>query len=199
MSPHLALNACLANGLEHTAENLQILDNSDLTQAIERYVDESSDTVKGVFDRAMRRHRVRRYDNCRLIITAIAEGPAGGMQHSEILSAIRASHPQYPPSNLTSYLRELRAESRGEILRQGLDGRYCFAEPLYYAYAQALFRTPTGNDLFSEDFLRILTSKVYASVDQWQVEPLGDWDTQKVAIRGRGVTYQLRTNITRRE
>jgi hypothetical protein len=60
---HLALNACLSAGLEVTAIEMRTLGDADLKTAIARYVDESSDTVKGVFDQASRRYRVRKYDN----------------------------------------------------------------------------------------------------------------------------------------
>ena len=163
---HLALNACLSAGLEVEAADMQVLGNDHLKEAISRYVDESSDTVKGVFDQALRRYRIRKYDNCRMILAAVARGGPNGMQNGEIYSAIREDHPEYPQSNLTTYLRELTSEDRGRILTQGVDGRYRFAEPLYYAYAQALFRPPTHGprgrlaELLSRDFARILEKAV---------------------------------------
>lgn len=171
---HLALNACLSANLEIEATEIQILGDDDLKTAISRYVDESSDTVKGVFDQALRRYRIRKYDNCKLILEALAKGAPSGMQNAEILSVVREIHSEYPQSNLTSYLRELTSEDRGTVLKQGLDGRYRFADPLYYAYAQALFR-PTGRKnaytklekAFSRVFITSLESKVRETAMTW--------------------------------
>jgi len=184
---HLALNACLSAGLEVEATETRILGDDDLKTAISRYVDESSDTVKGVFDQALRRYRIRKYDNCKLILTALAKETPVGLQNAEILSAIREVHPEYPQSNLTSYLRELTSDDRGAVLKQGLDGRYRFADPLYYAYAQALFR-PTGRvgtayaaleTFLSKTFVTSLEDKVLETASTWK----GRWS---VVIQGRG-------------
>ncbi|NHC47129.1 hypothetical protein [Motilibacter aurantiacus] len=134
---HLALNACLAAHVEATATEVVALTAEDLAKATSRYVDESSDTLKGTFDRALVRHKVRRFDNCRLILAALAAASPEGLLHAEPLTSIRAKHADYPPGNLTSYLRQLVGEERGSVLRHGTDGRFRFAEPLYHAYAQA--------------------------------------------------------------
>lgn len=135
---HLCLNACLAGGVYVTSREKVNLGEEELRRAVQRYVDESSDTIKAAFDRALRRHRVRKYDNCRLILTALAEAPLEGQLGNEILGEIRRAHPDYPQSNLTSYLQQLSTAERGTVLRHGVDGRYRFTDPIYHAYAQAV-------------------------------------------------------------
>ena len=61
---------------------------------MKRYVRESSDTLKASFDQALRRHKVRKFDNCRLILSALAYGPAEGLLHNEVLAKIRETVPQ---------------------------------------------------------------------------------------------------------
>jgi hypothetical protein len=144
----LALNACLENGIMTTQSKLCALDREALKPAAERYIRESSDTLQARFDKALKRHRVRRFDNCRLILAAIASGPLSGMLVSDILNTIRETEADYPAGNLTQYLRELTQDARGNILRLGADGKYRFADPLYYSFAQLTLleqRHPTSD------------------------------------------------------
>lgn len=147
---HIALNVCLERDIQVTqAARLEIV-TPDLEPAIKRYVSESSDTLKAAFDMALRRHKVRRFDNTRLILTALASGPSTGLLYSEILQSIRRSEPSYPAGNLTVYLRQLAGVQRASLLRQGTDGGYRFAEPLYQVYAQAVLDVKPTRDLSSE-------------------------------------------------
>ena len=50
--------------------------------------------TKASFDQALRRHKVRKFDNCRLILSALAYGPAEGLLHNEVLAEIRETVPQ---------------------------------------------------------------------------------------------------------
>lgn len=132
----LALSACLENGITTTQAEHAALSREDLKAAAERYIRESSDTLKAGFDKALKRHRVRRFDNCRLILAAIASGPLSGMLVSDILNTVREVEAEYPAGNLAQYLRELTQDTRGNVLRLGADGKYRFSDPLYYSFAQ---------------------------------------------------------------
>lgn len=132
----LSLNACLEKDVVATSRRCIQFAGSDLESAVERYVRDSSDTLKAAFDKALKRHKVRRYDNCRLILTSLARGALTGMLHSEILSDIRKIEKSYPAGNLTTYLFQLTGEERGSLLRIGGDGRYRFVEPLHHTFAQ---------------------------------------------------------------
>jgi hypothetical protein len=140
----LALNACLEKGIDRTVESRFEFAEGDLQLAANRYVRESSDTLKSTFDRALKRTHVRKYDNARLILSALARGPLSGMLHSEILTYIHREHPKYPASNLTNYLKELQSEKRGPLIRKGTDGRYRFVDPVFHTYAQAMLGIREG-------------------------------------------------------
>jgi len=135
---HLALNACLAAGIEATPSVTERLTQGHLNKAITRYVDESSDTLKALFEGALRRQRVRKYDNARLIISALADGPLEGISTSQIISHIRKVHPDYPTGNATTYLRRLTGNGQGGVIKQAPDGRFRLAEPMFHSYAQIL-------------------------------------------------------------
>jgi hypothetical protein len=134
---HIAQNLCLTHHIQTTVTGRTVrFDGNALADATKRYVAESSDTLKATFDRALRRHKVKRYDNCKLILAALAAGPITGMLHSELLTAIRREEANSPAGNLTNYLGQLVGTERGSVIRRGLDGKYRFSEPLYHTFAQ---------------------------------------------------------------
>lgn len=159
----LALNVCLNNEVNVTAADRMRFRHSDLEPALQRWVAESSDTLKATFDRALKRHKVRKYDNCRLILKGLAAGPFEGMLHSEILKAIREEFADYPPGNLTLYLQELQDETRGSILMVGIDGRYRFIDPLHHTFAQAVLLPPAKP---------VERQELYFFMSEW----LKDWE-----------------------
>jgi energy-coupling factor transporter ATP-binding protein EcfA2 len=132
----LSLNACVDKNVFITQKKRDQFTEDDLKSAVEHYVRDSSDTLRASFDKALMRHKVRKYDNCRLILDALARGPLEGMLYAEILNSIRAVTADYPAGNLTSYLRQLTQEERGSILRYGSSRKYRYTDPLYHTYAQ---------------------------------------------------------------
>lgn len=139
----LALNMCNVASVSATQPVLVKLVRDVFDKAVVRYVSESSDTLKSQFDIALRRHRVREYDNTRIILTVLARAGEDGLTNAELLQAIRKSVPKYPQSNLTKYLAELQSTDRGElILCDGASGRFSFSDPLYQAYARAKLVPP---------------------------------------------------------
>lgn len=147
----LALNACLEKGVMVTQLAREPFVADDLKPAVVRYVRESSDTLKSTFDKALRRRKIRKFDNCRLILQALAKGPLDGREYAEILSSIHAVVSDYPAGNLSQYLNELTHEERGGILRVGLDRKYRFVDPLYHTFAQlTLLEQPPGGNFIHE-------------------------------------------------
>jgi ABC-type oligopeptide transport system ATPase subunit len=132
----LALNACVEKHVFTTRRKRVEFTEDDLKASVEHYVRDSSDTLRASFNKALRRHKVRKYDNCRLILTVLAKGPIEGMLYAEILAGIKAIAPDYPAGNLTSYLRQLMQDDRGSIVKHGSDQKYRFADPLYHTFAQ---------------------------------------------------------------
>jgi hypothetical protein len=141
----LALNTCLEKGISVGARDRIRLTRSDLRPALDRYVNESSDTIKAVFGQALKHRATARFDNRRIILAAVAQGPLAGMSFPEILAKVRTAESEYPESNLRRYLKELSDEERGRLLRLGRSGKYRFVEPVYHTVALATLvgpRTP---------------------------------------------------------
>jgi hypothetical protein len=82
-----------------------VIKRDQLRTALERYLKDASDTLKAVFDLALKRQRARRFDNSRLILRALTELGSAGGTHVEILKEIRKAEPEYPAGNVTNYLR----------------------------------------------------------------------------------------------
>jgi hypothetical protein len=109
---------------------------------VQQYLDEASDTLKAVFDKALRVRKKGKFDNARLIVAALLDSPDEGATHSELLEKIRASEAKYPAGNLSYFLKELQTSDRGAVVRfDGASGRFSFADPLYRAFATALFKS----------------------------------------------------------
>lgn len=125
---------------------------------MQQYLDNSSDTLKAVFDEALKRERGGKFDNPRLILKAMTRVDEEGATYAEILRSVQQEAAAYPTGNLTTYLKELQTAKRKDILRLDLaSGKYFFADPLYYAYARCHFVPPKESTvlrirLMGEDF-----------------------------------------------
>ncbi len=161
----LALNACVSRGVDAIQAEIIRFDGADFDHAVQMWLDDFSDSLKATFDRALMRHRVRQFDNCRLILTALAAGPLTGMLHAEILEAIRAHTPTYPAANLTQYLAELATEERGEVITKAPDGRYRFTDPLHHTYAKASLLQPAALVSRESLYAQWLTTMDYVVTD----------------------------------
>jgi len=201
----LALNVCLEGQVMVTQISLRTLSGKLLKPAVAQYVREASDTLKAKFDSALRRHRVRKFDNCRLILAAIATGPLSGMRPSEILSVIRIGEPDYPVGNLTQYLKELTQDARGSVIRLGIDGTYRFIDPLYHTFAQATLlgeRNRKTTDTTSVGFIAAsVLAEWYLSTsmtNSFVVTPGSQFDTWKATGVPEGLKFYT-TDILRSE
>jgi hypothetical protein len=133
----LALNACLYEGIQGTQDEPYVLDGRVVEPALQKWIKDSSDTLKAAFERALRRHKIRKYDNTRLILRSLAKGPLQGLLHGEIMKLIRDEEPNYPGGNLTAYLQQLMDEERGSLILSTPDGHFRFVDPLHHTFAQA--------------------------------------------------------------
>jgi energy-coupling factor transporter ATP-binding protein EcfA2 len=135
---HLCLNACLAASIDFRQQRPVLLRDQELEMAIKRYIDDSSDSLKSLFEVALKRERIKMYDNTRLILSALAAAGPNGLLQGEILAAIQKKYPNYTLANMRTYLRQLVSEKRRNVLKRGVDMRYRFSEPMFLSYAQVL-------------------------------------------------------------
>lgn len=136
----LGLNICFAAGIVETQNTPLQVNDKIFEKAIELYLENTSDTVKAVFDKAFRIKRRRTYDNCRIIARALAELEPEGATRPELYDGIRKRYKRFPATNLTIYLKQLQSDERGALINfDPVSGKYFFSDPFYRPYCLALF------------------------------------------------------------
>jgi hypothetical protein len=171
----LALNSCLEKGISVRARSRLMLTRDDLRPALDRYVNESSDTIKANFGKALKHRAAARLDHRRIILGAMASGPLAGMRIPDILAKVRLVKNGYTESNLRRYLKELSDEGDKErLLRLGRDGKYRFVEPVYHTVALATLmgpRTPkhARPNRYVEDIIAAAWLNVAMSDAMWDL------------------------------
>ena len=143
MCHQLCLNCCSAAGVEVTLPETGDMTEDHHRKAVERYIADSSDSVKRVFELALRQKKKAKWDNCRVIVEALSEFPAEGTTHNDVYSKVREHFPDYPSGNVTTFLKQLCTADRGEIIRFSRDSNlFSFSNPLYRTYAGLLRQMP---------------------------------------------------------
>ena len=127
--------------IHETCEQTYRFSAEEFGRALTAWLADATDSLRKMYDVATRTERARQYDNCRLIIHALAALPKDGGTHAQLLQEIRASKTDYPSSNLSNYLSQLQSPKRGEVVLFDLSsGKYYFSSPMLHAYARALAR-----------------------------------------------------------
>lgn len=162
---HLCLNMCNAAGITETVHGAPLqLTKQHCDEAVQTYVDEASDSIKSAFDKALKKRRTAQYDNARLIIKALSTLSEAGAARADIHRRIQQAEPRYPENNLKYLLPKLCTEEYGAIIRfDSNSGRYSFSDPIYRAYALALFQQESeysAHNDFEETLRRLLTAKI---------------------------------------
>jgi hypothetical protein len=140
VSHQISLNFCNLRGIEYTQSKKVFLDTTRWIPALERYLADSSDTLRAVFDRSVKDMKKRKYDHGRVILRALTRVPQSGASQQEILQKIREFEPAYPAANLGQHLKALLKEERCSILSyDDNSGYYYFSEPVHRAFCYMLF------------------------------------------------------------
>ena len=154
---------CQSADLNETGDAPFLIKEPHLEKAVFRYLQDSSDTLKAVFDKALKQKRMSKYDNCEIILKALSEHVTEGASHKQLLDHIKVPLPDYPRGNLAKYLKELQSPERGEVIRYDSNsGRYAFSDPLYRAYALLRF----DSDSSAEDSLVTQIIERLAEIDK---------------------------------
>ncbi|MEF9387641.1 AAA family ATPase [Ralstonia solanacearum species complex bacterium KE056] len=165
---HICLNMCNAAGVTETVKGTTLeLTRKHCEEAIRTYVEDASDSIKSVFDKALKNRRKTQYDNAALIIEAMSNLGESGAARTDIHRRITRTQPKYPETNLKYMLPKLCTNEYGGIIRfDSNSGRYSFSDPIYRAYAIALFQrgkttntTSSTND-FEVFLMSVISEKV---------------------------------------
>lgn len=136
----LCLNACNANGLIETAEITVKITNEDVKKAVETYVEETSDSIRSRFEKALKPSRNSRHNIAKIVLQVLIDFPDTGASRFELLQKIKNEVPTYTDASLKRALNSLTLPISGEVIRHSQNsGLYAFSDPLYHAYAMTIF------------------------------------------------------------
>jgi energy-coupling factor transporter ATP-binding protein EcfA2 len=131
----IALIMCQGKNINNKQVVPHKFSDDDLLKAIKKYISGSSDTLRKRYEKAVKVHKVRKYDNGKVIIEALANMKFEEVQQNAILNEIRKIHPNYPQANLSTYLTQLQSTEKGEIIIiNPNNGKYSFSDPLIRTY-----------------------------------------------------------------
>lgn len=132
----LAFNHCDLSNITKTSRNTIEIPDSVMVNSIEDYIKDKADTYQEKLDSALKQ-RTRKYENVKLILTAIIKVGKESVNHNEILSKIQETTEEYPQGNCTTYLTKLCSSEGHEILRfDNNGGTYSFTDPFFKAYCK---------------------------------------------------------------
>ena len=138
---NLALNICIADEIYKTLPNMIQIKDEIIQKALEIYIDESSDTLKEKFDKALKLKKQTKYDNYKIIVKALSSFSQEGATKQELFDKILKSDKDFPSSNLTYCLEELKEEARSELIKyDDASGKYSFFDPFYRVFALVYFK-----------------------------------------------------------
>lgn len=142
----LCLNMCLSANIKTRQGTQQKIDEDHFDKAVEKYIANSSDTLKSAFDKALKIRRSTRFDSSKLIIKALSLAPERGLARLNLLRRIQETCPSYTDNILKSHLPKLTESDYGAILRYDSDsGLYSFRDQFHRAYAQSIQHSDDSN------------------------------------------------------
>lgn len=136
----LCYNICSVNGIWiRKWKNLEFSVN-EIDESIKLFMQDKTDTFKQLFDK-ITQQRSGQYENVKTILQAMIAQDQESLTHHEILLQIQQQYPNYPPSNLSSYIKRLTQTEMDEAIRfDSNSGKYSFSDPFFKVYVQMRLR-----------------------------------------------------------
>lgn len=148
----LCLNACNARGLTGTGESKVKITNDDIKKAVETYVEETSDSIRSRFEKALKPSRNSNHNGGKIILEILIDFPDTGASRFELHKRIKNQIPTFTDATLKRALNSLTLPACGEVIRHSQNsGLYAFSDPLYHAYAMTIFHEVHNSDVDIEN------------------------------------------------
>ncbi|MFT6204146.1 MAG: energy-coupling factor transporter ATP-binding protein EcfA2 [Spirosomataceae bacterium] len=126
---------CESIGVNETSVKLKHVKQDDLEYAINEFVNEKSDSLKSIYELALKDKIKRRVDTSQNIIVSILKLHKESFSISEIASLMRDSFKNYKSNSLKKHVHELTSPNKGEILRFNRNAdTYAFSNPFIRGY-----------------------------------------------------------------
>ena len=155
---NLCLILCELSNISRTQpKNKEIL-NSIFNEAMEEYLEESSDSFKAIFEHSTRIIHKRKNENPLDLLQAIIALNQEHFTVNEVKEVLQKLDKQYIGNNLKKYIDEFCTPLRSEILRFNENSnKYFFSNPFIKSYIQCLINKDSNVENLSfksEDFIR---------------------------------------------
>lgn len=136
----LCLNACNAHGLSSTCAATEKITTEDMKKAVETYVEETSDSIRSRFEKALKANRKAKFASAKIVLECLIDFPDTGTARFELLQKVQQQFPTYTDANLKRTLTSLTQPGGSELVRYSQNsGLYAFSDPLFHAYAMTIF------------------------------------------------------------
>lgn len=133
----ICLHICfVVNRLQRESETINVSEEN-FKQAMSEYIMESADTIGADFEKAIKQKKGI-YRNANIIFKSLADFEVSGAEYHDILVKIQLEYANYPPGNLSAFLKDLQRGCKGSCIVKRANN-FCFKTPLYHTYAQYLF------------------------------------------------------------
>lgn len=149
----LCLYMCRSAGIIQTVSGRKYHFTTDnWKNALNELMEETSDTIKHSFEKALKQPRKERHHHASIIIGAMCDFGDNGAGRIEILNKIKRTTLSYNGTNLKDKLDKLCLQENGGVLKYNENsGAYTFKDPIFLAYAQAMYKrgddaTPDSNN-----------------------------------------------------
>lgn len=146
LTHQLCYNICSANNIEKRTWKKIQLEHREIDNSIRLFMQDKTDTFKQQFDK-ITQQRTGQYENVKTILNAMLLLNKEELTHHEILVEIQRQYPEYPPGNLSSYIKRLTNSDLDEVIRfDANSGKYSFSDPFFKAYVGMTLRGETNDE-----------------------------------------------------
>lgn len=158
--------ACESKAITQTKTNRIILNDYDLEYAISEYVNEKSDSLKSIYEQAIKEKAKRTYDNPDKILIACLRLDKETFTILEICKEMTSQDKNYLSNNLRKHVLELTQPNRGEILRYNTNAdSFSFSSPFIKGYCliHLIKYSKRSKNLISKENMEVEQLKKYLS------------------------------------
>lgn len=135
---HLCLKICRAANILRTLESTCEITRVNCEDGLKEYIEECSDSIKAVFDNALKERRRSRYQQPALVLYALTHFGIEGASRQQLHQRIKLSDASFPEPSLRTLLNKLVSQEYSGVLRfDDNSALYSFSDPVYKAYAMA--------------------------------------------------------------
>jgi hypothetical protein len=173
----MALLICAEEEINETSKSKRVFNKKVLKKAIENYISENSDTLKSVYDAAIKVRKTRKHESPTEILSAMLKNKKDSQTVKEIASVLKKKFKGYKETNLRKYLDELTASERGEVLRydQTSDTFY-FSTPFIKAYAYCKLYSESEDAIVTKaQLLKELRDTLKSEIEAAREQFIEDW------------------------